>query len=57
MLAKDLSTTEKEEFKVMLRRHPSLFVSDYKAQLEAQSEAGSLEAMTSWKNPARSLAD
>ena len=24
MLAKDLSATEKEEFKVMLRKHPSL---------------------------------
>ena len=29
MLAKDLSATEKEEFKVMLRKHPSLFISDY----------------------------
>ena len=29
MLAKDLSTEEKEEYKVMLRKHPSLFISDY----------------------------
>ena len=29
MLAKDLSTEEKEEFKIMLKRHPSLFISDY----------------------------
>ena len=29
MLAKDLSATKKEEFKVMLRRHPSLFISNY----------------------------
>ena len=29
MLAKDLSPEEKEEFKVMLRKHPSLFISDY----------------------------
>ena len=29
MLAKDLSVEEKENFKVMLRRYPSLFISDY----------------------------
>ena len=29
MLAKDLLATEKEEFKVMLRRHPSLFIFYY----------------------------
>ena len=29
MLAKDVSTEEKEDFKVMLRKHPSLFISDY----------------------------
>ena len=29
MIAKDLSTKERETFKVMLRRHPSLFISDY----------------------------
>ena len=29
MLAKDLSVEEKEDFKVMLRRYPSLFISDY----------------------------
>ena len=29
MLAKDLSAQEKEEFKIMLKRHPSLFISDY----------------------------
>ena len=29
MLAKDLSATKKEEFKVMLRKHLSLFISDY----------------------------
>ena len=29
MLAKDLSAVEKEDFKVMLRKHPSLFISDY----------------------------
>ena len=29
MLAKDLSMEEKEEFKIMLRKHPSLFISDY----------------------------
>ena len=29
MLAKDLSVEEKEDFKVMLRKHPFLFISDY----------------------------
>ena len=29
MLAMDLSIEEKEDFKVMLRRYPSLFISDY----------------------------
>ena len=29
MLAKDLSVAEKEYFKVMLRKHPSLFILDY----------------------------
>ena len=29
MLAKDLLATEKEEFKFMLRKHPSLFISNY----------------------------
>ena len=29
MLAKDLLTEEKEEFKVMLRKHSSLFIFDY----------------------------
>ena len=29
MLAKDLSPHGKEDFKIMLRRHPSLFISDY----------------------------
>ena len=29
MIAKDLSTEERESFKVMLRKHPSLFISDY----------------------------
>ena len=29
MLAKDLSAAEKEDFKVMLRKHPSLLISDY----------------------------
>ena len=29
MLAKDLSATKKEEFKVMLRKHPSLFIFYY----------------------------
>ena len=29
MLAKDLLATEKEEFKVMLRKHPSLFIFYY----------------------------
>ena len=29
MLAKDLSVEEKEDLKVMLRRYPSLFISDY----------------------------
>ena len=29
MLAKDLLATEKEEFKVMLRKYPSLLISDY----------------------------
>ena len=29
MLAKDLSVEEKEDFKVMLRKHPSLFISNY----------------------------
>ena len=29
MIAKDLSTKERESFKVMLRKHPSLFISDY----------------------------
>ena len=29
ILAKDLSADEKEGFKVMLRKHPSLFISDY----------------------------
>ena len=29
MIAKDLSTEEREGFKVMLRKHPSLFISDY----------------------------
>ena len=29
MLAKDLLVEEKEDFKVMLRKHPSLFISDY----------------------------
>ena len=29
MLAKDLTTQEKEDFKVMLKKHTSLFISDY----------------------------
>ena len=29
MIAKDLSAEEREGFKVMLRKHPSLFISDY----------------------------
>ena len=29
MIAKDLSTEEREGFKVMLKKHPSLFISDY----------------------------
>lgn len=29
MLARDLLATKKEEFKVMLRKHPSLFIFDY----------------------------
>lgn len=29
MLAKDLSPAKKEDFKVMLRKHPSLFIFDY----------------------------
>ena len=29
MLAKDLTPVEKEDFKVMLRKHPSLFISNY----------------------------
>ena len=29
MIAKDLSTEERERFKVMLRKHLSLFISDY----------------------------
>ena len=29
MIAKDLSAEERERFKVMLRKHPSLFISDY----------------------------
>ena len=29
MLAKDLSAKDKEEFKVMLRKHPSLFILEY----------------------------
>ena len=29
MLAKDLTDKEKEDFKVMLRKHSSLFISDY----------------------------
>ena len=29
MLAKDLSAEEKEDFKTMLRKYPSLFISDY----------------------------
>ena len=29
MLAKDLLAEEKEDFKVMLRKHPSLFIFDY----------------------------
>ena len=29
MLANDLLVEEKEDFKVMLRKHPSLFISDY----------------------------
>ena len=30
MLAKDLSDGEKEEFKVMLRKHSHLFISNYR---------------------------
>ena len=29
MLDKDISAKEKEDFKVMLRKHPSLFISNY----------------------------
>ena len=29
MIAKDLSAEEREGFKVMLRKHPPLFISDY----------------------------
>ena len=29
MIAKDLLAEERESFKVMLRKHPSLFISDY----------------------------
>ena len=29
MIAKDLSAEEREDFKVMLRKHPSLFIFDY----------------------------
>ena len=29
MIAKDLSAEEREGFKAMLRKHPSLFISDY----------------------------
>ena len=29
MLAKDLTTQEKKDFKVMLKKHTSLFISDY----------------------------
>ena len=29
MLAKDLTPAEREDFNVMLRKHPSLFISNY----------------------------
>ena len=29
MLAKDLTTQEKKDFKMMLKKHTSLFISDY----------------------------
>ena len=33
MIAKDLSAEERESFKVILRKHPSLFISDYFEEL------------------------
>ena len=68
MIAEDLSAEERESFKVMLRKHPSLFISDYfeisgvtvvqhQINLKTQHEAGDAKITMPWEDPTRSFAD
>ena len=68
MLAKDLSPEEKEEFKVMLRKHPSLFISDYceisgvtaiehQINLKTNQKPVGSKAKTPWEDPRRGIVD
>ena len=64
MLAKDLSVEEKEDFKVMLRKHPSIFISDYfeisgvtvvehQINLKANQKTNHSKDTIPWKDSAR----
>ena len=61
MLAKDLSDGEKEDFKVMLRKHSHLFISDYREIVVEHhinlKPAGSPEAMKTWYSATTSTID